>query len=216
MACRLFGIKPLPETILTLCHLNPWKRTSVKLKLKYNHFLLTKCIWSCLLNGGHFCCTLNMLAVLWNIGSIGISVTLVRNTYMYEANIGPWCVVLRLSWPAMHNIYLTGYRPSIWRQRANFDAIFNGVSHNHLTPNCRLRCHNLWTATPWFDTKYLTYFTIIFSFGILPNGDLFLIGHHCRTSTLVEGMVGFAEFVFTTNVNSLWPGDVDIGQHWIR
>ena len=34
-ACRLFGAKPLPEPMLTYCHLDPYEQTSVKLKSKY-------------------------------------------------------------------------------------------------------------------------------------------------------------------------------------
>ena len=33
MACRLFGAKPLPETILTYCQLDPWEQTYMKYRL---------------------------------------------------------------------------------------------------------------------------------------------------------------------------------------
>ena len=38
MACRLFGVKPLPELMLTYCHLSP-KGQTVKLESKYTIFI---------------------------------------------------------------------------------------------------------------------------------------------------------------------------------
>ena len=38
MACRLFGAKPLPETMLVYCQLDPWEQTSVKFEWEFYHF----------------------------------------------------------------------------------------------------------------------------------------------------------------------------------
>ena len=54
MACHLFGIKPLPEPMLTYCQLNLQEQTSVKFKLKYKTLHSWKCMGKCLRNGGHF------------------------------------------------------------------------------------------------------------------------------------------------------------------
>ena len=35
MACRLFGAKPLPESMMEYCYLAPWKQTSVKSQSKF-------------------------------------------------------------------------------------------------------------------------------------------------------------------------------------
>ena len=49
MDCRLFGAKPLPETILTYCSLDPWEQTSVKFDTKLfihgNAFEAVVCEW---------------------------------------------------------------------------------------------------------------------------------------------------------------------------
>ena len=55
MACRLFGAKPLSETMLYCCQWNPYEQTSVKLFSKFKHFHWRKRIWKCRLkNVGHF------------------------------------------------------------------------------------------------------------------------------------------------------------------
>ena len=54
MAWRLLGAKPLPEPMLTYCHLSPQEQTSVEFVSKYI-FHWWKCIWQCRLrNVGHF------------------------------------------------------------------------------------------------------------------------------------------------------------------
>ena len=42
MACRLFGVKPLPEPMLPYCELDPWEPISVKFE---HHFHSIRCIW---------------------------------------------------------------------------------------------------------------------------------------------------------------------------
>ena len=39
MACRLSGAKPLPESLLTYCQLEPWEQISVKFELKCKIFV---------------------------------------------------------------------------------------------------------------------------------------------------------------------------------
>ena len=38
MACRLLGDKPLSDSVLEYCQLNPWEQTSVKFASKFKHF----------------------------------------------------------------------------------------------------------------------------------------------------------------------------------
>ena len=44
MTCNLFGTKPLPETALTHCQLDPLERISMKVWSKYDNFLSRLCI----------------------------------------------------------------------------------------------------------------------------------------------------------------------------
>ena len=54
MACCLFGAKPLPESVLTYCQLDPGEQTSVKFWSNYNNLHLRKLTWKYLLqNGNH-------------------------------------------------------------------------------------------------------------------------------------------------------------------
>ena len=55
MACRLIGTKPLSESMLDCCQLNPCEHISGKILSKYNHFHWRKCTKKCRLrNGVHF------------------------------------------------------------------------------------------------------------------------------------------------------------------
>ena len=45
MAWRHFGIKPLPEAMLTYCQFDPQEQTSVKYQSKFKYFLWRKCVW---------------------------------------------------------------------------------------------------------------------------------------------------------------------------
>ena len=49
MTCRLFGAKPLPESMLAYFHLDAWKHISVNIELECYHFHSRKCNWGCLL-----------------------------------------------------------------------------------------------------------------------------------------------------------------------
>ena len=56
MACRLFGAKPLSESVLTYCQLGPLEQSSVKFESKLYHFHSRKCNWKCRLsNWRPFC-----------------------------------------------------------------------------------------------------------------------------------------------------------------
>ena len=55
MACRLFGAKPLSETMLSYCWLDHWVQTLLKRESKSTNFPSGKCIWKYRLqNIGHF------------------------------------------------------------------------------------------------------------------------------------------------------------------
>ena len=56
MACRLFGAKPLPKTLLTYYKFHRWGKTFIrKFESKYETLHSWKCIWKCRLwNGGYF------------------------------------------------------------------------------------------------------------------------------------------------------------------
>ena len=47
MACRLFGVKPLPEPMLPYCQLGPLEQTSVKFESKDRSFYSINCTWIC-------------------------------------------------------------------------------------------------------------------------------------------------------------------------
>ena len=47
MAYCLVGAKPLSEPMLPYCQLDPKEHISVKLKLRFIHFQLGKCILNC-------------------------------------------------------------------------------------------------------------------------------------------------------------------------
>ena len=47
MACRLFGAKPLPESMLAYCRLDSWKQISVKFESESYYFQSSICIWNC-------------------------------------------------------------------------------------------------------------------------------------------------------------------------
>ena len=54
MACRLVGAKPLSESLLDDCQLDPCEHNSMKFEAKYNNFIDQKGIWKCRLeNGGN-------------------------------------------------------------------------------------------------------------------------------------------------------------------
>ena len=55
MACRQFGAKPWPRPMLTYCHLDSLKQSSVKFEAKYKTFHSRKCILKCRIgNCSHF------------------------------------------------------------------------------------------------------------------------------------------------------------------
>ena len=39
MACRLFDVKPLPETMLGYCQLDPWKQIAAKFESDFHYFI---------------------------------------------------------------------------------------------------------------------------------------------------------------------------------
>ena len=47
MACRLFGVKPLPEPMLAYCQLDSLGLISMKFEWELCHFHSRKCIWNC-------------------------------------------------------------------------------------------------------------------------------------------------------------------------
>ena len=49
-ACRLFGAKPLPQTMLAYCQLGSREYISVKFEFECYHFHSRKCIWKCCLS----------------------------------------------------------------------------------------------------------------------------------------------------------------------
>ena len=60
ITCRLFSAKPLHESMLTYCQLDPEEYISMKLYLKFESFHWQKCVSKCLQNGSHF---------VWAVGS---------------------------------------------------------------------------------------------------------------------------------------------------
>ena len=70
-ACRLFGAKPLAESVLTYCQLDSWEQISMKkFESEFYNFHSNKCIWKCCLPKWRpFCLGLNMLThpydLLW-------------------------------------------------------------------------------------------------------------------------------------------------------
>ena len=48
MACRLFGAKPLPEPMLTYCHLGSLEQASVIFESKYENFFIEVNAWKML------------------------------------------------------------------------------------------------------------------------------------------------------------------------
>ena len=61
MACRLFGVKPLPEPTLTYCQLNPWGQTSVKFESKYKNIV---CEMEAILSSGRWVKSCNALYLI--------------------------------------------------------------------------------------------------------------------------------------------------------
>ena len=55
MACRLFGAKPLPESMLFYCQLIPKKQTSVKFETKHFRFIQQNKIQNCGKDRGRKC-----------------------------------------------------------------------------------------------------------------------------------------------------------------
>ena len=54
MACRLNGVKPLSEPMLTYCQLDLKEHISMKSYFKLNYFHSMRCVWTCCLrNVGH-------------------------------------------------------------------------------------------------------------------------------------------------------------------
>ena len=47
MACRLFGVKQLPEPMLVYCQLDCWEQISLTFDSEFYHFRSRKCIWNC-------------------------------------------------------------------------------------------------------------------------------------------------------------------------
>ena len=47
MACRLFGAKPLHDSMLVYCQLDSREQLSVKFESEFYHLLTRKCIWNC-------------------------------------------------------------------------------------------------------------------------------------------------------------------------
>ena len=50
MSCRIFGAKPLPETMLAYCQLDSWEQISVKFESEFYNFHSSKCISKCRLS----------------------------------------------------------------------------------------------------------------------------------------------------------------------
>ena len=47
MACRPFGVKPLPEPMIAYCQLDSWEQISANIESELYHFHSRKCIWNC-------------------------------------------------------------------------------------------------------------------------------------------------------------------------
>ena len=73
MACPLFGVKPLPEPMLTYCQLDPKEQTSVKFESKYKIFRSRQSIWKCRQrNGRHFVlCGMSQPLWFWDRNILG-------------------------------------------------------------------------------------------------------------------------------------------------
>ena len=54
MACRLFGAKPLPESMLLICQSDPWEQVSVKLEFEFYQFHTEYAFDNVVYLGGHF------------------------------------------------------------------------------------------------------------------------------------------------------------------
>ena len=53
--CHLFGAKPIPESLLAYCQLDPWEQISMKSWLKFIHFIEANAIENVVCKiGGHF------------------------------------------------------------------------------------------------------------------------------------------------------------------
>ena len=55
IACRLFGVKPLPEPMLIYCQLDPWQKTSLKFESKYEIFIHENAFETVSAKGRPFC-----------------------------------------------------------------------------------------------------------------------------------------------------------------
>ena len=52
MACRLFGAKPLPEPMLSYCHMDPLVTNLCEIRIKIQNLSFTKCTSKCRLRNG--------------------------------------------------------------------------------------------------------------------------------------------------------------------
>ena len=66
MPCHMLGAKPLPEPVLTNCHVGHHERTLVQFESQYTNFKSGKCVWNCcLLNTAYFVQTAMRQSVQW-------------------------------------------------------------------------------------------------------------------------------------------------------
>ena len=86
MACRLFGTKPLPEPMQTLCQLDPQEQTSVKFESKCKIFHWWYCIWNGRQrNGDH------IVSLTWWYSLLRANIVACTQASL----ISDWCTLLR-------------------------------------------------------------------------------------------------------------------------
>ena len=93
VACRLFATKPLSEPMLNYCQLDPREQTSIKLCLKFKHFIKENTLEkNCLKKRQPFRLSLNLLNCLMNLYDLLIHIfqdyfTDTRVTARYPVNM---------------------------------------------------------------------------------------------------------------------------------
>ena len=110
MACHLFSAKPLSKTMLGYCQLNPWKQTSVNIKMQ--NFSLTKmqlkiyiiCEMAAILSRGSWvkCPSHGSWQVLWECWRemdhpwhqiIGLLETAMMDIIVYQQQLSRTCII---------------------------------------------------------------------------------------------------------------------------
>ena len=200
MACRLLSAKPLSESMLQYCQLDPQGTYYSEIYLNFKNFHSNKCTWTCRLrNGGHFVSTsMCKLQRLFHETAIEVREWMNNDIPLFDVDVITWWRHQMETFSALlalcaGNSPVTGEFPSQRPVPRRFDVFFD------LRLNKRFRKPS---GGWWFET---------------PSWSLW---RQCNVSqTTVSNAfpwMKMLEFLFKFNWNLILWVQLAISQHWFR